>query len=171
MGTRNAWKEEKDREKANRVAQQVRCAVVLTGELAVQSERKVAVVCDHPPGLRDEPAEHTTAPNMGAGGSHPQAEMMQHSLSANPLLPTGNDESSMRRQLRGMTFENLRKEPSHWRTHAEMKQRHQDEEEEAWELPENTDIWSDGKRGVRAGVRAESGSNAKVLALRSLCCR
>ena len=65
---RNAWgpwKEEKDREKANRVAQQVRRAAALTAELAAQSERKVAVVCDHPPGLRDEPAEHITAPNMG----------------------------------------------------------------------------------------------------------
>ena len=41
---RNAWKEEKDREKANRVAQQVKCAVALTAELAVQSEKKVAVV-------------------------------------------------------------------------------------------------------------------------------
>ena len=66
---RNAWKEEKDREKANRVAQQVRRAAALTAELAAQSDKKVAVVCDHPPGLRDEPAEHITAPNMGAGGS------------------------------------------------------------------------------------------------------
>ena len=66
---RNAWKEEKDREKANRVAQQVRRAAVLTAEVAAQTEKKVAVVCDHPPGLRDEPAEHITAPNMGAGGS------------------------------------------------------------------------------------------------------
>ena len=86
---RNAWKEEKDREKANRVAQQVRRAAALTAELAAQSEKKVAVVCDHPLGLRDEPAEHITAPNMEAGGSHPQAEMMQHSPFANPLLPTG----------------------------------------------------------------------------------
>ena len=47
------------------------------------------VVCSHPPGLRDEPAEHIVARNMGAGGSHPQAEMMQLSSSANLLLPTG----------------------------------------------------------------------------------
>ena len=86
---RNAWKEEKDREKASRVAQQVRRAAALTAELAAQSEKKVAVVCDLPPGLRDEPAGHITAPNMGAGGSHPQAEMMQHSPFASPLLPTG----------------------------------------------------------------------------------
>ena len=88
-GGYNAWKEEKDREKANRVAQQVRRAAALTAELAAQSEKKVAVVCDHPRGLRDEPAEHITAPNKGAGGSHPQAEMIQHSLFASPLLPTG----------------------------------------------------------------------------------
>ena len=62
---RNAWKEKKDREKGNRVAQQVRRAAALTAELAAQSEKKVAVVCDHPPGLRDEPTEHIEAPNMG----------------------------------------------------------------------------------------------------------
>ena len=52
---RNAWKEEKDRENANRVAQQVRRAAALTAELAAQSEKKVAAMCDHPAGLRDEP--------------------------------------------------------------------------------------------------------------------
>ena len=69
---RNAWKEENDREKANRVTQQVRRAAALTAELAAQSEKKVAVAYGHPPGLRDEPAEHITAPDMGAGGSHPR---------------------------------------------------------------------------------------------------
>ena len=39
---RNAWKQERDREKANRVAQQVRRAAALTAELAAQSVRKVA---------------------------------------------------------------------------------------------------------------------------------
>ena len=130
---RNVWKEEKDREKANRVAQQVRRAAALTAELAAQSEEKVAVVCDHPPGLSDEVVKHITAPNMRAGGSHPQAEMMQCSPSANPLPSTGNDESPMRRQRRGMKLEKLRKEPGHWRTHAEANQRLQDKEE-AWEL-------------------------------------
>ena len=80
---RNAWKEEKDREKANEVAQQVKRAAALTVELAAQSGKKVAVMCDHPPGLCDELAEHIAAPDMGAGGSHPQAEMMQLSPSAN----------------------------------------------------------------------------------------
>ena len=50
------WKEEKDKEQANRVAQQARRAATLTAELAVQSENKVLEVCSQPPGLHDEPA-------------------------------------------------------------------------------------------------------------------
>ena len=59
------------------MAQQVRRAAALTAELAAQTEKKVSAVCDQPPGLSDEPAVHIEAPNMGAGGSHPQAKMMQ----------------------------------------------------------------------------------------------
>ena len=72
---RNAWKAERDKENANKVAQQVRRAAALTAELAAQSEKKTAAVCDQPPEL-DELARHIEAPNMGAGGSHPQATMM-----------------------------------------------------------------------------------------------
>ena len=72
---RNAWKAERDKENANKVAQQVRRAAALTAELAAQSEKKTASVCNQPPGL-DELAGHIEAPNMGAGGSHPQAAMM-----------------------------------------------------------------------------------------------
>ena len=57
------------------MAQQVKRAAALTAELAAQSEKKTAAVCDQPPGL-DELAGHIEAPNMGAGGSHPQAAMM-----------------------------------------------------------------------------------------------
>ena len=71
----DVWQAEKDKEKANKVAQQVRRAGALTAELAAQSEKKTAAVCDQPPGL-DELAGHIEAPNMGAGGSHPQATMM-----------------------------------------------------------------------------------------------
>ena len=71
----NVWQAEKNKEKANKVAQQVRRAAALTAELAAQSEKKTAAVCDQPPGL-DELAGHIEAPNMGAGGSHPQATMM-----------------------------------------------------------------------------------------------
>ena len=72
---RNAWKAERDKENANKVAQKVRRAAALTAELAAQSEKKTAAVCDQPPGL-NELAGHIEAPNMGAGGSHPQATMM-----------------------------------------------------------------------------------------------
>ena len=71
----DAWQAEKNKEIANKVAQQVRRAAALTAELAAQSEKKTAAVCDQPPGL-DELAGHIEAPNMGAGGSHPQATMM-----------------------------------------------------------------------------------------------
>ena len=50
-----AWREEKDKERASRAAQQVRRAAALTAELAAQSESKVLEVCSHPPGLSDEP--------------------------------------------------------------------------------------------------------------------
>ena len=59
----DAWKAEKDRERANKVAQQVRRAAALTAELAAQSEKKTAAVCDQPPGL-DELARHNEAPNI-----------------------------------------------------------------------------------------------------------
>ena len=71
----DVWQAEKDKEKANKVAQQVRRAAALTAELTAQSEKETAAVCDQPPGL-DELAGHIEAPNMGAGGSHPQATMM-----------------------------------------------------------------------------------------------
>ena len=53
----------------------MRRAAVLTAELAIQSEKKTAAVCDQPPGL-DELAGHVEAPNTEAGGSHPQAATM-----------------------------------------------------------------------------------------------
>ena len=55
--------------------QQVRRTAPLTAELAAQSEKKTAAVCDQPLGL-DELAGHIEAPTMGAGGSHAQATMM-----------------------------------------------------------------------------------------------
>ena len=86
---RNAWKAERDKENANKVAQQVRRAATLTAELAAQSEKKTAVVCDQPPGL-DEVAGHMEAPNMGAGGSHPQATMMPDPWATNER-PSANE--------------------------------------------------------------------------------
>ena len=61
------------------MAQQVRRAAALTAELAAQSEKKTAAVCDQPPGL-DELAGHIEAPNMGAGGSHPPGHNDARSL-------------------------------------------------------------------------------------------
>ena len=52
-----AWKEERDKERASKVAEQVRRAAALTAELAAQSEKEVSEVCSHPPGLHDEPAK------------------------------------------------------------------------------------------------------------------
>ena len=57
------------------MARQVKRSAALTAELAAQSEKKTAAVCDQPPGL-NELAGHVEAPNMGAGGPHPQATMM-----------------------------------------------------------------------------------------------
>ena len=54
---RAAWKEERDKERASKVAEQVRRAAALTAELAAQSEKEVSEVCSHPPGLHDEPAK------------------------------------------------------------------------------------------------------------------
>ena len=83
----DVWNAEKDKERANKVAQKVTRAAALTPELAVQSEKKTAAVCDQPLGLSDELAEHSGAPKMVAGGSHPQATMMQEE-SAVPAVPS-----------------------------------------------------------------------------------
>ena len=58
-----------------RASEQSGPAATLTAELAVQSEKKTAALCDQPPGL-DELAWHIEAPNMEAGGSPSQAAMM-----------------------------------------------------------------------------------------------
>ena len=92
---RDAWKAERDKEQANKVAQRVRRAAALTAELAAQSEKKTAAVCDQPPGL-DELAEHIEAPNMGAGGSHPQAAMMPDPW-ATYSRPSASDNQAMTR--------------------------------------------------------------------------
>ena len=53
-----AWEEERDKERATKVAEQVRRAAALTAELAAQSEKEVSEVRSHPPGLRDDTAAH-----------------------------------------------------------------------------------------------------------------
>ena len=54
--------------------------------------KEVAAVCDHPPGLRDEPAEHITAPYINFF-----------------VKATGKDEASMRQQLTSLKREELRR--------------------------------------------------------------
>ena len=81
---RDTWKAERDKEKANEVAQQVKRAAALTAELVAQSEKKIAAVCDQPPGL-DELAGHIEAPNVGAGAT-------------NDARPMGHIQTSLRRE-------------------------------------------------------------------------
>ena len=49
--------EERDKERASKVAEQVRRAAAMTADLAAQSEKEVSEMCSHPPGLHDEPAK------------------------------------------------------------------------------------------------------------------
>ena len=85
------------------MAQQVRRAAALTAELAVQSEKKTAAVCDQPPGL-DELAGHIEAPNMGAGGSHPQATMMPDPWATTGSHPSASSEVSSNAPLNQVSF-------------------------------------------------------------------
>ena len=156
---RDTWKAERDKEKANKVAQQVKRAAALTAELATQSEEKTAAVCDRPPGLT-ELAGHIEAPNMGAGGSHPQATMMPDpwarscrpsegqtmvetvtrvDSSRRPFAPTGGFRgarirSATRAPSTRVRNPNLTREELQLRRFAEQEQRLCRKKEEAWEL-------------------------------------
>ena len=157
-----AWKEERDKDRASRVAEQVRRAAVLTAELAAQSEKEVSEVCSHPPGLHDETA--AVAPQLTSSlslvvsnplplgqsiprdpgrsrGGQPRSDARAQEAVALAdeegslfVKATGKDEARMRAKLTGMKLENLRKERECWRKRAEIKQRLQDRKEEAWEL-------------------------------------
>ena len=160
----DAWKAEKGKERTNKVAQQVRRAAALTAELAAQSEKKTAAVCDQPPGL-DELAGHTEAPNMRASGSHPQATMMPDSwatykcpsASDNQAETTASSETNRIHADRGVFAQtrvfrgtrlrsatrapstrsrgpNLTKEELQQRNRTEKEQRLCRKQEEAWKL-------------------------------------
>ena len=75
------------------MAQQVKRATALTAELAAQSEKKTAAVCDQPPGL-DELVGHIEAPNMGSGGSPSQATMMPDPWATGSRLFASSEVSS-----------------------------------------------------------------------------
>ena len=158
----DAWKAEKDKERANKVAQQVRRAAALTAELAAQSEKKTAAVCDQPPGL-GELAGHIEAPNMGAGGSHLQATVMPdpwatykcpsardnqaETTAETNRIPADRGVLAQTRMFRGARLRsatrapstrsrgpNLTKEESQQRNRTEQEQRLCRKKEEAWEL-------------------------------------
>ena len=85
---RAAWKEERDKERATKVAEQVRRAAALTAELAAQSEKEVSEVCSHPPSLHDEPAKtgNVTSPVTNS----PFSLVASSSLAASDIsLPAG----------------------------------------------------------------------------------
>ena len=90
---RAAWKEERDKERAAKVAEQVRRAAALTAELAAQSEKEVSEVCSQPPGLHDEPAKigNVTSPVTNS----PFSLVASSSLAASDSsLPAGTGFSS-----------------------------------------------------------------------------
>ena len=115
------------------MAQQVKRAAALTAQLATQSEEKTAAVCDRPPAL-SELAGHIEAPNMGAGGSHPEVTMMldprarscrpsegQTMVKAPPETVT-HDDSSRRpfaptRGFRGARIRSTTRAPLNTRSH------------------------------------------------------
>ena len=157
----DVWKAEKDKEKANKVAQQVRRAAALTAELAAQSEKKTAAVCDQPPGL-DELAGHIEAPNMGAGGSHPQATMMpdpwatykcpsaSQAIVTSPLPASQGFSNFSGKSRKGQPRSDTRtqqvKERDRWSKQEEEKQRLQDKREEAWQLFQRQPSWGPKRR-------------------------
>ena len=157
-----AWKEERDKERASKVAEQVRRAAALTAELAAQSEKEVSEVCSHPPGLHDEAAavtpQPTCSPSLVTSNSlqasqgflsfsgkfrerqprsdtraQEKAALVDETLTLLAKV-TGKDEASMRPKFEGMKLEDLRRERDRWRKRAEEKQRLQGKKEEAWEL-------------------------------------
>ena len=157
-----AWKEERDKERASKVAEQVRRAAALTAELAAQSEKEVSEVCSHPPGLHDEATavtpQPTCSPSLVTSNSlqtsqgflsfsgkfrerqprsdtraQEKAALVDETLSLLAKV-TGKDEASMRPKFEGMKLEDLRRERDRWRKRAEEKQRLQGKKEEAWEL-------------------------------------
>ena len=151
---RAAWKEERDKERAAKVAEQVRHAAALTAELAAQSEKEVSEVCSHPPGLHDEAAAVTPQPTcsfslvtskpLQAGSfratrprsntrDHDNVAMLEETLRL-VVEATGKDEASARQQLVNKRPAELLRARDFWRTRVEEKQRFQAKKKEAWEF-------------------------------------
>ena len=155
-----AWKEDRDKELASKVAVQVRRAAALTAELAAQSEIEVSKGCSHPPGLHDEAAAVTPQPTCSTSlvttnslqtsqgffifsgkfrerrfdaRAQEKAALVDETLSSLAKV-IGRDEASMRPKFEGMKLEDLRRERDRWKKRAEEKQRLRGKKEEAWEL-------------------------------------
>ena len=67
-----AWKEERDKERASKVAEQVRRAAALTAELAAQSEKEVSEVCSPSSGLARRGGRCHTAAHLQSLSCHQQ---------------------------------------------------------------------------------------------------
>ena len=149
---RAAWKEERDKERAVKVAEQVRRAAALTAELAAQSEKEVSEVCSHPPGLHDEAAAGTPQPTCspsfvtgsplgksrkGKPRSNTRAQDNTAVLEETLRLfveAAGKDEALMRQKLVNKRTVELLRDRELWRTRVEEKQRFQAKKKEAWEF-------------------------------------
>ena len=178
-----AWKEERDKERASKVAEQVRRAAALTAELAAQSEKEVSEVCSHPPGLHDEAAAVTPQPicspslvaskplqtSQGflsfSGKFHKWQRSDKRAQEASALADetlkffvkaTDKDETANRSRFTGMKLENLRRERDRWKKRAEEKQRLQGKKEEAWELFQRQPRFGAARR-----ERSSSGSTSR----------
>ena len=130
---------------ANKVAQRVRRAAALTAELAAQSERKVSAVCDHPPGLHDEPAAALSV-NTPATGS--PFSLTVTATTGSPL-PVAQSSLPARRGFVNLAggFRGARPPASaRVREAAALRQRLQDKKEEAWELFLRQQSWRPNER-------------------------
>ena len=186
---------ERDKERAAKVAEQVRRAAALTAELAAQSEKEVSEVCSHPPGLHDEEAavtpQPTCSPSLVTSNSfqtsqgflsfsgkfrdrqprsdtraQEKAALVDETLSLLAKV-TGKDEASMRPRFQGMKLEDLRKRA---RPLEETRGREttapRKEGRSVGAVQKTTEIRSGAKRGVRARVQAE-GTDENALTVRS----
>ena len=189
---RAAWKEERDKERAAKVAEQVRRAAALTAELAAQSEKEVSEVCSHPPGLHTAAAvapQPTCSPSLVtskplqtsqgllsfSGKFHEWQRSDKRAQEASALADetlkffvkaTDKDETANRSRFTGMKLENLRRERDRWKKRGGRETTAPRKEgRSVGVVPETTEIRSGAKRRVRAGVRAE-GDNENALAVR-----
>ena len=111
----------------------MRRAAALTAEQAAQLEQKVSVVCDHPPGVHNEPAAAPSAMPQVAGSPF---SLSDTATVGNPF-PATRGPFSRERGVVNFTggFRGARL-PAATRSQeaAALRQRRQDKKEEAWEL-------------------------------------